>query len=300
MAQTGIVPTVDFVFKRLFATEENAGILIHFLNGVLQFPESKRIRRIEFVTPVQDRETEDDKLTVVDVRVRDQSDRLLIIEMQVIITKAFCERLLYYWAREYRDQLHSGEDYSLLQPTILVCVVVDSLFPTAKGAHHRLRVKSDDGALLLTDRLEIHTLELAKFQDSENQLENDLERWLYFLKNGEEIDPDAVPEEIDVPEIRQALEVLNVISQTERDRAEYEQRMKRQRDLINRDQLLVEGGIERGLSQGLKQGEIIGRIHQLEDLLGLPETPAEELTLLPMDALKQHAETLAAELRKRT
>lgn len=44
MAATGIDPTVDFVFKRLFGTEENRDLLIHFLNSVLQYPADRHCR----------------------------------------------------------------------------------------------------------------------------------------------------------------------------------------------------------------------------------------------------------------
>src|SRR5262249_38833701 len=110
MAATGIDPTVDFVFKRLFGTQENRELLVDFLNGVLQYPEAKRIVGGDFLNPIHGRKTEEDKLTIVDILVRDRSGRPVVVEMQMIVTKAYCERLLYYWAAEYAEQLDSGED----------------------------------------------------------------------------------------------------------------------------------------------------------------------------------------------
>lgn len=118
MAATGIIPTVDFVVKRLFGTEEHRALLIHFLNSVLTPPAGDEIAEVEFLNPIRDKEVEEDKLVIVDIRVRDRNGRRFIIEMQVSVVKAFRERVLYYWARDYSDQLKSGTDYSLLTPTI--------------------------------------------------------------------------------------------------------------------------------------------------------------------------------------
>src|SRR5207249_4888715 len=108
--RTGIDPTVDFAFKRLFGTDENAPLLIHFLNAVLGGEGDRRILSVEFLTPIHDREADKDKLVIVDVRARDQTGRQIIVEMQVVVPKAFQERILYYWAKDYVLQLGSGDD----------------------------------------------------------------------------------------------------------------------------------------------------------------------------------------------
>jgi predicted transposase/invertase (TIGR01784 family) len=89
--RTGIDPTVDFAFKRVFS-KENEALLVHFLNAVLDPEPSHRIVSIETLSTVNDRHTEDDKLTVVDLRVRDSQGRRIIVEMQLVVTAAFRER----------------------------------------------------------------------------------------------------------------------------------------------------------------------------------------------------------------
>ena len=53
--RTGIDPTVDYAFKRVFATEENAPLLIHFLNAVLDPEPSKRVAAIDLLTTINDK-----------------------------------------------------------------------------------------------------------------------------------------------------------------------------------------------------------------------------------------------------
>jgi dsDNA-specific endonuclease/ATPase MutS2 len=62
-------------------------------------------------------------------------------------------------------------------------------------------------------------------------LETDLDFWLYFLKNGEELDADALPAELDRGEIRKAMGVLKMLAQSDLERELYEGRLKAKRDM---------------------------------------------------------------------
>lgn len=197
--RTGIDPTVDYAFKRVFATEENAPLLIHFLNAVLDPEPSKRVAAIDLLTTINDRQTADDKVTLVDLRVRDSSGRHFIIEMQLVVTQAFRERILYYGCRDYAQQLQEGVDYAGLMPTIVICIVGRKLFPTETGHHFRFRLTAEGCRVSFTDRLEIHTIELGKFAATSDDLATALDQWLFFLKNGEELEAGNLPENLDAP-----------------------------------------------------------------------------------------------------
>lgn len=54
----GIRPTVDFVFKLLFGSLENADLLIHLLNAVLQA--ESPIQEVEILNPFNEKMFEDD------------------------------------------------------------------------------------------------------------------------------------------------------------------------------------------------------------------------------------------------
>ncbi len=51
-------PKLDLTFKKIFGTEKNKNILIHFLNDILGFTEINPIQEVEFLstimTPVMD------------------------------------------------------------------------------------------------------------------------------------------------------------------------------------------------------------------------------------------------------
>src|SRR5688572_20631558 len=89
-------PKVDYAFKRVFGDPRNADILIHLLNAILR--PNVLIRSIEILNPFSDRDFEDDKMSVLDIRARDQQGQLYNIEMQVLLSHDFKGRILYYWA----------------------------------------------------------------------------------------------------------------------------------------------------------------------------------------------------------
>lgn len=301
--RTGIDPTVDYAFKRVFATEENAPLLIHFLNAVLEPEPSKRIVAIELLTTVNDRQTADDKVTLVDLRVRDSAGRHYIIEMQLVVTQAFRERILYYGCRDYAQQLQDGVDYAGLMPTIVICIVGKKLFPKESGHHFCFRLTAEGCSVPFTDRLEIHTIELEKFAATSDDLATALDQWLFFLKNGDELEAGNLPESLDSPEVRQAVEVLDMISQAERDRELYEAEFKRRHDLFNLEKLIrgaaLEEGREEGWEKGREMGRLIERIQLLSRLLGEVPPAIEELASLSLEVLAEKAADCQARARGR-
>jgi predicted transposase/invertase (TIGR01784 family) len=60
-----IDPTVDYVFKKLFADPANKDLLIDLLNAVLLPP---RIVDVDITSPFNAKEFADDKLSIVDIK----------------------------------------------------------------------------------------------------------------------------------------------------------------------------------------------------------------------------------------
>ena len=91
---------------------------------------------------------------------------------------ALRQRTLFYWSKLYVEQIHEGEEYGLLRPTISVCFLNDRLFPTIGDYHTRFRLMERDHGVVLTDDLQIHFFELPKFGTPVSDLSTALDRWL--------------------------------------------------------------------------------------------------------------------------
>lgn len=74
-------PKNNFAFKRIFGTEKNKDILIHFLNDILGFAGKDEIEEIEFLSTIMDAEIASKKQSIVDVFCTDSAGTQLIIEM---------------------------------------------------------------------------------------------------------------------------------------------------------------------------------------------------------------------------
>ena len=71
------------------------------------------------------------------------------------------------------------------------------------------------------------------FKKGSDELTDSLDRWLYFLNNGEGLSPDNLPESIRIPEVEEAMSVLKALTEEEREWHRYFDREKARRDALN-------------------------------------------------------------------
>jgi predicted transposase/invertase (TIGR01784 family) len=103
----GVSPMVNFVFKLLLGSPEQAAVTIHFLRAILG--ERFQIRSVEFQNPDLGKTYDDDKWIILDILVTDDHGRQYNIEMQTSIPAGLRQRLAFYLSRLYASQLKDGE-----------------------------------------------------------------------------------------------------------------------------------------------------------------------------------------------
>jgi predicted transposase/invertase (TIGR01784 family) len=290
----GIDPKVDYAFKHLFGREATRPILIDVLDNVLSPASDHQIRDIELLNPFNPKEALDDKLSILDIKARDQAGRQFNVEMQMLAFRYYEKRILYYWAKLHQQQLHEGQDYLEVKPTISISFLDHMLFPHVPDYHLRFQMLETNHRFPFTDDLEFHLLELPKFTKSTEELSSGLDSWLYFLRHAEKIDTAAVPAVLQrQPLVMRALEELNMLAQTDEERERYEARRKAQLD-YNTGMKVAR---MEGRQEGRAEGEI-GRIHLCERLLNRPLTPTEQLVSRSLEDLIHLADDLQAQVLK--
>lgn len=290
----GIDPKVDYAFKRLFGVERNRHLLIDLIEAVIEPSLDERIAEVELLNPFSEKEALDDRLIVLDIKARDQSGRRFNVEMQMLPHVGFRERILYYWAQLHHDQLHEGDQFHELQPTISICFVNGNLFPQVPDYRLQFGLRDDRHGLVFSSQLAIYVVELRKFDKDLPQVSAPLDRWLYFLRHAETMDTDGIPSELNVPTIQQSLEELQMLSQTELERERYQRRQLAIRD----DMARREDARQEGLQKGRQEGELVDRILFCESLLNRPASNRDELYGLPIDELQQRADALERDFRQ--
>jgi len=208
-----LLPKVDVIFKLLFGDKRNKRILIDFLKSVLDLPDDD-YKFISIEDTHLKRETIDDKLGIVDVKLTTKSGKIVHIEIQVLEDKDMPERVTYYNAKMLVTQIKSGGKFENINRTISIVIadfelVENPAHPTKY--HHRFMHNDCETGVNFTDIVEINTLELQKIPpESDHTPKYD---WLQFLKAEREEEFDMLAERS--PVIKEAVVELRRLSQSE-------------------------------------------------------------------------------------
>ena len=194
------------------------------------------------------KEHKDDKLGILDVRVRFENGTQVDMEMQISPFKLWPERSLFYLAKIYLGQMHEGEEYEKLKKCIHIGILDFELFPKYEEYYSRFHIWEDQRRIKYTDKLEIHIFELPKLKRYEYP-ETELLNWMRFMnaEKKEEFEMLANKNEY----MEKAYERLTKISADEQKRLKYEAREKAIRDY----NWQMKTNYEDGLAEGEKIGE---------------------------------------------
>jgi len=141
--------------------------------------------------------------------------------------------MLYNWATIYHSHLTSGQDYTQLKPTTSIWLLEDKLFSPEKDAvdqfdnylHLNFQPYDVNANIYLSNHLEIHVLQLPFFK-KEQLIQDDKDRWLYFFKEGQNLEIDKLPKYLKTKEIMKAMETLNHFSNDQKAYLLYQDRLE--------------------------------------------------------------------------
>jgi len=244
-------PKNDVTFKKVFG--EHAHLLKSFLNALLPL-DGREIVELEYLPPELVPETPLHKNTIVDVRCRDNQGRIFLVEMQMLWTNAFTQRILFNATKAYVRQLPSGQEYKFLEP-VYSLNLVDTVFDhkTDRYYHHYQIVNLENSEEKI-EGLEFVLVELPKFRPTTLGQKRLQVLWLRFLTEINER-LEQIPEELqESEEIREAVEVVQHSALSPAEREAYDKYW----DIVQSERTLLAGAREEGRRIGLEKGEQIG------------------------------------------
>jgi predicted transposase/invertase (TIGR01784 family) len=131
-------PKIDLAFKRVFG--EHKDLLQSFLNALLPLPDDGLIESLEYLTPEQVPEVPGlFKNSIVDVKCKDSQGRTFIVEMQMLWSTSFTQRILFSASQAYVKQLRVGEDYASLQPVYALALSNQIFVHDSEHYYHKAR-----------------------------------------------------------------------------------------------------------------------------------------------------------------
>ena len=274
-----INPRIDLVFKKMFSAPENKDMLIDFINAIVS--EKDQVADLEIKNPYSVQNFINDKLSIMDIKAVSQSGKHYNIEMQITDQEYYDKRALYYWSKLYNGQLFSGVNYDNLKKAI--CINIVSFTCLEEPDYHNVfKILNVESKQELIDDLEIHFIELSKYDDRLSTL---LDRWVNFLKKADYYNRKNFPIELkSIPTIEKAFEVLENFSMTEYERDSYEARLKW---LLDEEAAIITAE-NKGMKKGLAKGKAEGKAEVAKKMLekGIDLKTVLELTGLNSEDLK--------------
>lgn len=242
-----IAVTNDMAFQQIFGKVGNERITKALLEKVLDI-------EIDDLTLDINRQLLGDfwgdKVGIVDIKAKLSDGTKVIIEMQVAKYKYITQRLLYYWAKNYVEDLRKGDHYRKLDKVIAILITAKNLeeLEGIDNYHTKWQIREEEEQKRkLLDDLEIHIIELGKFNEENKRPEGD---WIKFIKEGSDM---GWKEDFD-KEIQEAMEELDRIALDPERRAEYEAKEQYLRDKIAFTMGEIEDAREEGMKQGIAEG----------------------------------------------
>ena len=232
----------DIAFRKVFGNENRKETLISFLNAVLDFHGDQRITQVTILNPYQLPKLKGGKVTIIDVKAIDQAGHTYIIEMQVGDIDGFAKRVLFYTSKSYSDQIKRADFYRKLRPVIFIGIL-DFEHTENKNYISRSQIRDVETGEQTIKDMEFNYIELPKFTLNLHELKTLTEKWVYFIKNAENLD--VVPENINDEGLQSAYEEANVQTWTQEELDAYEYAFMREEDERARlDKAEMKGKIE--------------------------------------------------------
>ena len=295
----GIRAWIDFAFRKIFGKPGNEICLISLLNAVLRLPHP--IVSVEYLNPFGIKDFQTDKLVCVDVKATDPLGRVFVIEVQIVVQSSFAQRAVFYACEAYTDQLRVGQGYCDLKATYSICLLMRNLWEDDQ-LHHQFRLVDRESGRVLEDSIEIHTVELAKYNGGSSDVSNAsvLEQWAYWIKKSSEHTVEELRELLPGLEFLRATVELNAIREITEEKQMYDAREKASLDIQSNLIDARREGIEIGEERGEKRGKLKASIQIYEGLLGDAVTSDSDLSNRSIEALESMVTQLQKRLRDRT
>ena len=263
----------DWAMKRLLRSKANFEILEGFLGELIK----EDITILEVLESESNKEDRADKFNRVDLKVRNEKNEIIIIEVQYQREFDYLQRI-YDISIGITEHIEEKEPYSNVVKVISVNILYFDLgqgedyiyhgTTSFQGMHTHKELILDEGQQNLYGKEKIYKLfpeyYLIRINSFDDIAKDSLDEWIYFLKNGK------IEDTFKARGLQKAKEQLDMLKLSDDERIEY----NRYVDNLHYQASMVESSYGIGKLKGEKIGEERGRKHVAINLLDVLDDAA--------------------------
>ena len=249
---TYIDPLTDFAFKKLFGSEPNKDLLIDFLNGV--FRGRKHIVDLVYNKNEHPGETVNEGGAIFDLTCTGNDGEQFIIEVQRGKQGNFKQRAIFYTSRLITEQAPKGKRSEWaynVKEVYLIALLEDFSLDAGNEQEflHDICLSNRETGKVFYEGLGYIFIELIKFVKTEAELDNDLDKWLYVLKNMSSMD--KIPVYLRKPIFEKLFNIAEYSNLTKEEKTMYDTSLKRKWD----NKAVLDYAVNEAVKEATKEAE---------------------------------------------
>ncbi len=225
-----IDPLNDIAFKKIFGSDPNKDLLIDFLNQVLR----GRRKIVDLVYNKNEHHGIGKNVGSVsfDLLCTGDKGEQFLVEVQRERHANFKERSLFYISRLISGQAPIGEvkewNYALKEVYFIAILGKFTIEDSKQKFLYDICLSERESGEIFYDKLGYTYIQLLNFVKREDELESDLDRWLYVLKHMSEMG--KMPTYLRKPIFKKMFNIAEYSNLTEEERMNYDASLKRDWD----------------------------------------------------------------------
>jgi predicted transposase/invertase (TIGR01784 family) len=246
----------DWAIKRLLRSKANFGVLEGFLSELLHTD----ITILEILDGESNKDRGDDKSNRVDIKVKDASNSIILIEVQYSRELDYLQRILFGTSKAIVEHITESNAYSNVVKVISVNILYfkfgtedDYIYhgtTTFRGIHSHSILELNEAQKKLYSHQKVaniypeyYLINVNNFNDT---AKDTLDEWIYFLKN------EKIEDSFKAKGLQEASETLDILKMDEKERAAYE----RYCDQLRYEASMYESTYITGKIEGREEGSI--------------------------------------------
>ena len=248
----------DWAIKRLLRSKANFGVMEGFLSELLHTD----ITIIEILDGESNKDAANGKSNRVDIKVKDASNSILLIEIQYSRELDYFQRILFGTSKTIVDHMAESSAYSNVVKVISINILYfkfgtedDYIYHGTtifRGVHSHSVLELNESQKKLYSHQKVadmypeyYLINVNNFNDN---AKDTLDEWVYFLKN------ERIEEGFKARGLKEAGEMLDILKMDEKERVAYDRYCERLRYEASMYESTYITGREEGKEEGREEG----------------------------------------------